>query len=126
MSKFTHSFATSLKVAEIIQTLLPESIMLSKCFPNVKFDKDRLTESYYDIQAYQNGREQGVTVNVAGLQITFYVCVYRKSDQIGYWKGHYSMEGLDEAAWNAGFNGFNTPTECAEAIANEIKTLLRI
>ena len=100
--------------------------MFSKLFPTTKVEEDILTECYYHIEAYQNGREQGVTINVAGLQITFYVCVYRKSDQIGYWKGHYSMEGLDEAAWNAGFNGFSTPTECAEVIANEIKGLLGI
>lgn len=125
MSKFTHSFATSLKVAELIQTLLPESILFSKRFPTLKVEEDKLTKSYYYIGAYQNGREQGVTISVAG-EITFYVCIYRNSDQIGYWKGHYSMEGLDEAAWNAGFNGFSTPSECAEAIANEIKTLLGI
>jgi hypothetical protein len=128
MAKFTPSFAAALKVAELLEAFLPESIMLSKCFPNVEFAKDELTKDYYNIQAYQNGREQGVTINLAGLTVggSFFVCMYRTSDLIGYWKGSYSMQGIDEEAWKAGFNGFNTLAECAEAIAKEIKKILAI
>jgi hypothetical protein len=125
MSKFTPSFAAALKVAELLEAFLPESIMLSKCCPNVELAKDELTKDYY-MQAYQNGREQGVTIALPIGGSFFVFCMYRTSDQIGYWKGSYSMQGLDEAAYEAGFNGFNTPAECAQAIAKEIEKLLAI
>jgi hypothetical protein len=126
MPKFTPSFAAALKVAELLEAFLPESIMLSKCFPTIEIKGDELTEKYYDIQAYQNGREQGVTVNLHGLTVTFYVCMHCSNDIVGYYKGTAMLQGLSDSAYEAGFKGFDSIVKCSEAIAKEIEKLLNI
>jgi len=126
MTKFIKSFANALKVGEILTSLLPESILASKVFPNIVIKNDKLEDKYYFIEAYQNGRKQGIAICMINVCINFYVCNNRRSDEIGYYKGHWSLQGISNDAYENGFSGFDTVEECAKAIASEMKAMLKI
>jgi len=76
------------------------------------------------IEAYQNGREQGILVwdarNQRGLNhIAYYVSEHRNSDSIVVYKGKYSMQSISEDAYKH-INSFKNPEEAADWIIDEL------
>jgi len=82
MVKLTSSFARALSIATILQS--EERIM---------FDKH-----IWYIDAYQNGREQGITI-WDGSRICYYISEHRNSDEIVIYKGKYIMQSLSDDAY---------------------------
>ncbi len=59
------------------------------------------------IEAYQNGREQGLILWVhfrnilnASKSIAYFICEHRNSDEITIYKGEYSMQSVSNDAYN--------------------------
>jgi hypothetical protein len=120
-SKMTSSLKRSLDVVNLIQRMLPDEIPMYLCFKNLDNpNKSKMTSSYYYIEAYQNGREQGFTVWATGF--CFYICEARRTDSIGFYRGDFpESQGIGENAYSNGFNSFDTVKECAVTIAKAIQ-----
>jgi hypothetical protein len=76
------------------------------------------------IEAYQNGREQGITVwdarHMNGINdVAYFVSEHRNSDSIVVYKGRYSMQSISEDAYKHS-NSFGDPEEAAEWIIDEL------
>lgn len=75
------------------------------------------------IEAYQNGREQGITIwDTRGSDATaYYVAIARRSDQVVVYKGKYSMQSISDDAYMHQ-NYFNTTEEAAQFIIEQLLT----
>jgi hypothetical protein len=77
------------------------------------------------VEAYQNGREQGILIFGGNLQTALSVAQYRRSDAMVVYEGPYTNQGLtDEAYKNDKF--FNTVDETAEYIIDRLIELHQI
>lgn len=116
-------FLQAIEVGKLVSEQLPKSISSFKMFgfDITEFDSNE----WYYIEALQNCREQGITIwipNVAGKEsLTFYVCINRYSDDIGFYYGKHTFHGVSQEAYKQGFNSFASINGCAEAIALHIK-----
>ena len=73
------------------------------------------------IEAYQNGREQGILVHDYENRTAYYVSHHRNSDKLVVYEGEYAMQSISEHAY-AHPHRFNSIEECAEWL---IKQLLK-
>ncbi len=80
---------------------------------------DRVADSdnRWWVEAYQNGREQGIIIWEPNL--AYYVAQHRNSDQIVVYKGKYSMQSISDDAY-ANKNFFSTVDEAVEWLENEL------
>jgi len=112
----------AIHVGQLLAAKLPKTQPPSSKDP----DQLGLGENWYQIQGYQNGREQGITVWLFGNNITFYICRNRHTDNIGFYQGSHVFTGISQDAYSAGFYGYDSIEECAEAIVNEINYLFKL
>lgn len=121
-------FLQAIEVGKLVSEQLPKSISSSKMF-NLDI-KEFETDEWYIIEALQNCREQGITIwvpNVAGKEsLTFYVCINRHSDDIGFYYGKHTFHGVSKDAYEKGFYSFDSVDGCAEAIALHIKAYMEL
>lgn len=81
----TDSFAKSLAVLSLLES--------SETLARLK--------RFIWIEAYQNGREQGILVwDVRNNNKSYYVAQYRRSDEIVVYVGEYAMQSISEDAYN--------------------------
>lgn len=95
------SFARSLAVLQVLEA------------------NDRIAnnEKRWWIEAYQNGREQGIIIWEPSL--AYYVAQHRNSDQIVVYKGSYNMQSIsDDAYENKKF--FSTIDDAVEWLVEEL------
>ena len=115
-------FKQALEVGSIVEQLLPKEVSSNKTFDSPR--TDFMVKEWYYIEALQNCREQGITIWIPMIahnyNLTFYVCHNRHSDKIGYYVGDHTFHGVEEGAYKAGFNSFNSVEECAKNIADYI------
>jgi len=76
------------------------------------------------VEAYQNGREQGITIwdtRKQGLseERTYFVAEHRNSDSIVVYKGTYAMQSVSENAYHHQ-HSFNNSEEAAEWIIEQL------
>ena len=121
-------FLQAIEVGKLVEQQLPNTMHSSKMF---RFDidiKEFESNEWYYIEALQNCREQGITIwvpNVAGKEsLTFYVCVNRHSNDIGFYYGKHSFHGVSKDAYENGFCSFASVNGCAEAISLVIKAYI--
>lgn len=78
------------------------------------------------IESYQNGREHGHVVwairnEKKPVNIAYYICQDRRSDQICIYSGEYQMQSIsDDAYKNPKYFSFNEFQEAAYWLANDI------
>lgn len=120
-------FLKAIEVGELVSKQLPKSISSSKMFSLTDIAEFE-TDEWYIIEALQNCREQGITIwipNVAGKEsLTFYVCINRRSDDIGFYFGKHTFHGISKDAYEKGFYAFGSINGCAEAISLHIKEVM--
>lgn len=75
------------------------------------------------VEAYQNGREQGILIWGFDDCTAFYVAEARRSDQMVAYVGSYAMQSISDDAYRHP-NYFSTVDEAAEWLANAIKEKL--
>lgn len=119
-------FLQAIEVGKLVSAQLPKSISSSKMF---SLDINEFeTDEWYIIEALQNCREQGITIwipNVVGKEsLTFYVCINRHSDDIGFYYGKHTFHGVSKDAYENGFCSFASINGCAEAISLHIKAYI--
>jgi len=116
------SLLQAIEVGKLVEQLLPESISSTKVFQHVHVEFQ--TKEYYYIEAFQNCREQGITIWIPNCKgnsnLTFYVTQHRNSDDIGFYKGEHQFQGLSKDAYEAGFNSCLNTDQCAAIIAKQI------
>lgn len=71
------------------------------------------------VEAYQNGREQGVTLWGLSSQQAYFISEHRNSDSIVIYKGNYSMQSLSDDAY-AHKNFFPTIEQAVEWLRDEL------
>ena len=80
-------------------------------------------ESEWYIEAYQNCREQGITIHLSslpGMESTLYVSEHRVSDEIVVYEGRYSNQAISESAY-ANYRMFANESLAAEYIIERMK-----
>lgn len=121
-------FLQAIEVGNLVEEQLPKFISFSKMFNSDI--KDFKTDEWYIIEALQNCREQGITIwvpNVAGKEsLTFYVCINRHSNDIGFYYGKHTFHGVSKDAYEREFYSFDSVDGCAEAIALHIKAHMQL
>jgi hypothetical protein len=103
MIKKTNSFARALAIAEVLMG--DEEVMFNK--------------KLWYLDAYQNGREQGITLWDGG-KICYYIAEHRNSDQIVIYKGSYAMQSLSDDAYKSP-TGFSHVEDAVKWLKEEIK-----
>lgn len=87
--------------------------LLESCEP-IAFSSERIYS-----EAYQNGREQGVTIYGFDNMSAYFIAEHRNSDQIVVYHGEYSMQALSDSAYrNPHF--FGTIEDAAEWLVKHI------
>lgn len=78
-----------------------QSLATAQAVINLINSGDRITHLKNDwwIQSYQNGREQGFMVTDI-LNVAYYICQHRNSDDICIYKGKYTSSMLSADAYN--------------------------
>lgn len=71
------------------------------------------------IGAYQNGREQGITVWDYDRKLTYFVAEHRNSDQMVTYRGEHSMQGIPEDAYGHR-NFFGNIEDCVDWIVGDL------
>ena len=68
-----------------------------------KLSRNDNTDNSVIWECYQNGREQGFTISIIGINYktkSITISEYRNSDNIVVYKNNKAMQGLDEEAYN--------------------------
>lgn len=75
------------------------------------------------IEAYQNGREQGITIlDYRHRNKAFYVAEFRRSDNIVVYEGSYSMQSIsDDAYENSKLFKYNEYYEASQYILEQLR-----
>lgn len=71
----------------------------------------------YWVEAYQNGREQGITI--WNSDVAYYIAHHRNGDQPVVYKGSYSMQSVSEDAYKHK-NFFCSIEECVRWLIEEL------
>lgn len=119
------SFKQALEVGDLVEKLLPTSISSDKIYNDIE---EFEVQEYYYIEAFQNCREQGITIWIPHSKkgnFTYYVTQNRHSDEIGFYKGKHIFHGLSQDAYEAGFNSCLNTDQCAAIIAKQILELFQ-
>ncbi len=121
------SLLQAIEVSKLVEKLLPKTMSSDKILEHPeKYE----TEEYYYIEAFQNCREQGITIWIPNcknknINITFYVTQHRNCDEIGFYKGSHTFHGLAQDAYKEGFNGCGNIDKCASIIAKQILEMFK-
>ena len=119
------SLLDAIEVGKILNFNLPKRVVQHTIFGNAS---NEIIEGWYHIQAFQNGREQGITLWVPYLRgqegFTFYISHNRSTDKIGYYLGKHTFQGCSKDAYEKGFVSFESIQECANDISCIILDLL--
>lgn len=129
MSKFNKGFSRSLEVGKLVEQALPKTLSLGFMFPDTKQDPNYQSDNWYCIEGYQNGRENGIIIWLFGAkwkETAFYVCQARRTDDLGYYKGRFEMQGLSQEAYENPCFGDWSVEEVAEKIITEIRLITGI
>lgn len=129
MSKFNKGFSRALEVGKLVEQALPKTLSLGFMFPETKQDPNHQCKDWYVIEGYQNGRENGIIIWLFGAkwkETAFYVCQARRTDDLGYYKGRFAMQGLSQEAYENPCFGDWSVEDVAEKIILEIRTIIGI
>lgn len=103
MIKPVSSMATAMSIVNMVTA--NEDVMYS-------------TKVHWYIEAYQNGREQGLIITDI-TNIAFYICENRHSDSPTVYVGNYSMQSISENAYKH-CNSFKNINEASDWLIKEI------